>query len=123
MPNSPNVRVIDATYEVRTFADCSAFKSGRAVARVTIDGETRDFPAELVSDYDGKQTWVTHSGMAIVYPTGSKVHNRGLWIEVTDSETVAYAHAGKSSSYAMQRPDVVGFFNVCANAASPKYRR
>jgi len=94
-----------------------------AVARVTIGSETRELPANFLWMRDGKIAWNVFSGIATRYPTGSKVHNRGLMLYVTANGTTAETDACPSSYRARRMPRVVGFYHAPANAASDKYRR
>jgi hypothetical protein len=130
------IEITNATYGTKTVKYSGRtfqVPSASAVARVTINGETREFSATLVSHHGGTKVWHTLEGMAAVYPTGTKVHNVGLSIlarertEDGDANEREYVTAGilagRSSRRARHSPRCVGFFNDCANAASPAYRR
>ena len=120
------VEITNANYGTKTvkvYGTSVVVKTGTAVARVTINGETREFAAELAMNSPGFELWRTADGMAAVYPTGDKVHNVGADIFVDARGTGFDIRAGRSSMRARRNPRCVGFFNDCANAAIPRYRR
>ena len=121
------IEITNATYGTKNSKRngiAFTYTTGTAIARVTINGETREFAAKLFLRYDnGAESWLTDSGIAAIYPTGDKVHNVGLQISVSENGTFGDMRAGRSSMYAKRSPRCAGFFNDCANVASESYRR
>ena len=99
----------------------TALRHGTAVARVTINGETRELPAVFNSEHYGETTWRVAAGVAVKYPKGDKVHNVGMWVFVGATETTYTIIAGRATMRS-RLPRCVGFFNDCANAAARTFR-
>jgi hypothetical protein len=115
------VEIANATFGTEVRAD-RVVRTGTAVARVTIDGETREFPATWHNEHNGISRWYVESGFAAVYRSGTKIHNVGAMIHAGPTGTSLHCTAGRARMFS-RMPLCIGFFNGGANAASRTFRR